>query len=114
MEKFAVKAFNIFVQPAVNARGEGDGNPISSVLAEKMILLANSSYGYQIKDRSHHIVTKYSSDETTHGAINTKFFKRLDHINDQLYGVEMAKAEIEHKEPIIVGFFILQYAKLRK
>ena len=25
----------------------------------------------------------------------------------------MAKAEIEHREPIIVGFFILQYAKFR-
>ena len=37
----------------------------------------------------------------------------MDHINDQLYEVELAKAEIEHSEPIIVGFFILQYAKLR-
>ena len=78
-----------------------------------MKLLANSSYGYQIMDRSRHTVTKYLSDEKTHGAINTKFFKRLDYINDQLYEVELAKAEIEHREPIIVGFFILQYAKLR-
>ena len=37
----------------------------------------------------------------------------MDHINDQLYEVELAKAEIEYREPIIVGFFILQYAKLR-
>ena len=29
------------------------------------------------------------------------------------YEVEMAKAEIEHREPIIVGFCILQQAKLR-
>ena len=53
------------------------------------------------------------SDEKTHGAINTKIFKRLDHVNDQLFEVEMAEAEIEDREPIIVGFFILQYAKLR-
>ena len=58
-------------------------------------------------------VTKYLSDEKTHGAISTKLFKRLDHINDQLYEVELAKAEIEHREPIIVGFFILQYTKPR-
>ena len=64
-------------------------------------------------DRSRHTVTKFLSDEKTHGAINTKVFKRLDHINDQLYEVELAKAEIEHREPIIDGFFILQYAKLR-
>ena len=41
-------------------------------------------------------------------------FNRLNHITDQLYEVEIVKSEIEHREPIIVGFFILQYAKLRK
>ena len=64
-------------------------------------------------DRSRHTVTKYLSDEKTHGAINTKLFKRLDHINDQLYELQLAKAEVEHRKPIIVGFFIIQYAKLR-
>ena len=33
--------------------------------------------------------------------------------NILLYEVELGKAQIEHKEPIFVGFFILQYAKLR-
>ena len=108
-----LKCFNRFVQSAVNSRRETDDNPNSSVVAETMKLLANSSYGYQIMDRSRHTVTKYLSDEKTHGAINTKLFKRLDHINDQLYEVKLAKAEIEHRELIIVGLFILQYAKLR-
>ena len=40
-------------------------------------------------------------------------FKRLNHITHQLYGVELVKSETEHREPIIVGFFILQYAELR-
>ena len=40
-------------------------------------------------------------------------FKRHNHITDQLYEVELVKSEIEHREPIIVGFFILQNAKLR-
>ena len=113
VEYTPVKCFNKFVQSAVNARREGDENPNSSVVAETMKLLANSSYGYQIMDRSRHTVTKYLNDEKTYGAFNTKVFKRLDHINDQLYEVELAKAEIEHREPIIVGFCILQYAKLR-
>ena len=101
------------MQSAFGARREGDENPNSIVVAETMKLLANSSYGYQILDHSLHTVTKFLNDEKTHGAINTKLFKRLDHIKDQLYEVELAKAEIEHREPIIVGFFILQYAKLR-
>ena len=113
VEYIPVKCFNNFVQSAVNARREGDENPNSSVVAETMKLLANSSYGYQIMDRSRHTVTKFLNDEKTHGAINTKFFKRLNHINDQLYEVELAKAEIGHREPTLVGFFMLQYAKLR-
>ena len=72
-----------------------------------MKLFPISFYGYQIMDRSRNTVTKVLSDEKTHGAINTKLFKRLDHINDQLDQVELAKAEIEHREPIIVWFFIL-------
>ena len=78
-----------------------------------MKLLANSSYGYQIIDRSRHTVTKYLNDETARSAINHKLFKRLNFIPDQLYEVEHVKSEIEHREPIIVAFFILHYAKLR-
>ena len=107
------KCFNNFVQSAVEARRQGDENPDSSVVAETMKLLANSSYGYQIMDRSRHTVTKYLNDGKTHSAITSKLFKRLNHITDQLYEVELVKPEIEHREPIIVGFFILQYAKLR-
>ena len=105
VEYVPVKCFNKFVQSAVKARRERDQNPNSSVVAETMKLLANSSYGYQLMDRSRHTVTKYLSDEKTHRAINTKFFKRLDYMNDQLFEVEMAKAEIEHRKPTIVGFF---------
>ena len=107
------KCFNSFVRAAVNARRKGDENSNSSAVAETKKLLAISSYGYQIMDRSRHTVTKYLSDEKTHSAINIKLFKKLEHMNNSLHEVELAKAEIEHKEPIIVGFFILQYAKLR-
>ena len=34
-------------------------------------------------------------------------------MNNSLYELELTKAQIEHKEPIIVGFFIRQYAKLQ-
>ena len=98
----------------MDAGRKGDENPNSSIVAETMKLLSNNSYGYQIMDRNRHIVTKYLSGEKTHKSINSKLFKKLNHMNNSLYEIELAKAEIEHKEPIIVGFFILQYAKLRK
>ena len=50
--------------------------------------------------------------QKTH-ATNNKQFKNLDHVNNSLYEVELAKAQMEHKQPIIVGFFILECAKLR-
>ena len=64
-------------------------------------------------DRSRHTVTKFLNDEKTNSAINNKHFKRLIFITDQLYEVELVKSEIEHREPIIVGFFVMQYVKLR-
>ena len=108
VEYTPVKCFIKFVQSAVDARREGDENPNSSFVAETVKLIANSSYGYQIMDSSRPTVTKNLNNDKTQGAINTKFFKHSAHINDQLYEVELAKAEIEHREPIIVGFFILQ------
>ena len=107
------KCFSSFKKSAVNARRQGDENPNSSVVAETVKLLANSSYEYQILDRSRHTVTKYLNDEKTHSANNSIFFKRLNFINDQLYEIELVKSEIEHREPIIVGFFSLQCAKIR-
>ena len=65
-------------------------------------------------DRSRHTVTKFLNNEKTHSAINNKLFKRLNFITDQLYEVESVKSGIENREPTIVGFFLLQHAKLRK
>ena len=113
VEYTSKKCFKSFVRAAVDAGRKNDKNPNSSFVAKTMKLLANSSYGYQIMDWSRHTVTKYLTDEKTHATIISKPFKKLDHVNNSLYEVELAKAQIEHKEPIILGFFILQYAKVR-
>ena len=107
------ECFNSFVQSAVDARRKRNEYRKSSVVAKTMKFLVNSPYGFQIMNRSRHAVTKYLSDEKTHAAINSKLFRRLDNLNNSLYEVALAKAEIKHKEPIIVGFLILEYAKLR-
>ena len=52
-------------------------------------------------------------DEKTHRENNNKLFKQLNFITDELYEVELVKSENEHRESIIVGFFILQDAKFR-
>ena len=108
-----VKSFNDSVQSAMNACRQDDENPHFSVDAETMNLLGNIWYGYQIVDRNGHSVAREMNVGKTHTAINNKTFKTLGHISDQLSEDELAKFEIEHKEPIIVGFSILQYPKLR-
>ena len=97
----------------MDAQRQGDENPNSSVVAETMKLLVNSFFGYQNMDCSRHTVKKYLTNGKNYSAINSKMFKRLNQITDQLFEVELFESEIEHRGPIIVGFFILQYAKLR-
>ena len=69
------KPFDNFVQSAVDAQQKRDENPNSIFVAKTMKLLANSSYGSQIVDRSRKTVTKYLTDEKPHNAVNRKIFK---------------------------------------
>ena len=92
-----MKCFNNFIQSAMNAGRKGGKNPNSSVVAETLKLLANSSFVYQIKDRSRHTVTKYLSLEKTRGVIINKMFKRLGFINDQLYEMELSSHKLNSK-----------------
>ena len=101
------------IRGASNARRASDENPLSGVVAETMKLLGNSSYGYQTMDRSKHTLAKYLGDKKNHKAINNQYFKKLNIVAKDLYEVELVKSTIEHREPIILGFFILQYSKLR-
>ena len=64
-------------------------------------------------NRSRHILTKYLNAEKTQAAIDSKLLRKHTQVNKALYEFEPVKAEIEHKEPILVRFFSRQCAKLR-
>ena len=98
----------------MDAARQSDENLNTAVVAETMKLPTNNSYGYHIIKRNQHTVTKYLSDGKTLAAINKKLLKKLEHVKNIMFEVELAKAQIEHKVPIIVEFFILEWAKLRK
>ena len=72
-----------------------------------MKFIGKSSYGYQIMDRSKHTMIKYFGNEKTYKATNNQFSKRLNIVAKILYEVELVNFTKEHREPIIVGFFIL-------
>ena len=97
------KCFNSFVQSEVDARRQGDEIPDSSVVAETMKLLANSSSGYQIMDWRRHTVTKYLVDEKTHAAINSKLFKKLDHVTIHCMKLNSPKHRLNTKSQSLSG-----------
>ena len=75
-------------------------NPLSGAVAETLKLLCNSSYGYQIMDRSIHTITKYLNDEKTQKESNEPLFKGLNTVQKNLYQIELLELTIEHEEPI--------------
>ena len=105
------KCFNTVVQSAVNARHQGDENPNLSLVAETMKLLANSSYGSQMIDRSRHTVTKYLNDEKRTVQKIAKCSSVLITLLINCTKLNWLKPGIAHIEPIFVRLFILQYAK---
>ena len=91
------KCFSSFVQSVFDGRRARDENHESSVVAETMCLLGNSSYGYQIMDTSKHTETKHMNNEKTHKAINGKLFMRLNNVSIKLYEVELVKSKIDKR-----------------
>ena len=63
-------------------------------------------------NRTRHTKTKYVPEPMVDKLINNKFFVKLHELPGDIYEVELNKNRVVHKEPIIVGFFILQFAKL--
>ena len=106
------KCFNSFVQSTVETIRQNDKNRNSSIVEETRNLLPKRAYDYQIVNSNQHTATKYLNDEKTHAAVNSKLLNRLYHVNHALYDVELASKDWS-QNPIIVGFFILLYAKLR-
>ena len=65
-------------------------------------------------DRSEHTQTRYMYNKVkVTQMINSPNFKTLEELNNQIFEVESYKKTIVMDNPIQIGFFILQYAKLR-
>ena len=75
---------------------------------------SNSGYGGMILDKTKHRWVKYIKGEhQVKLSINDKMFRDVSALDDGTFEVQMAKNQITLDLPIQIGFFILQYAKLR-
>ena len=112
--EFKPKAcFQTFADEVSDARRIGDSDPSKSIIADTSKLIGNSAYGCMLKNKEKYRNIKYADDSDTGLLVNDPFFRDLNPISDNCYEVEMAKKSIRFDMPTQIGFFILQYAKLR-
>ena len=112
----AKRCFQEFVREVSDARRQGDINPETAIIADTMKVIGNSGYGSLIMDKTKHREVKYVQGENeTCLKVNDPRFQKLEclDIEEQYYEVEMAKRKIKLDLPIQLGYFVLQYAKLR-
>ena len=114
VEYIPSKCFEEFVQQVTDARREGDHDPSQSVKRDTMKLLGNSAYGSSIMNKEKHKKISYVKGENSACLkVNEPEFNKLTQLGHDLYEVESFKKKILLNLPTQIGFFILQYAKLR-
>ena len=111
-----MKCFQNFVKDVTDARRAGDLDPDKSIMADLSKLIGNSGYGSTLLNKLNHTNISYcgSENEACLKANDPKF-KALTQLNPDYayYEVESMKKKIILDIPIQIGYFILQYAKLR-
>ena len=110
------KVFRDLMLDYTNIRRESDSDPSRAILGQTAKLLGNSSYGSlllaQNKFRS---VSFVKGKKNASKKINNKRFCKMDTISaqDELYEIESLKSQIKFNMPVQLGFFVLNWAKVR-
>ena len=106
--------FTSFIEKVTENRLLGDKHKDKSIIGDTYKLLSNSAYGSVLINKTKHCNIKYLDNKgKVVKMINSINFKNLQAITDTTYEVEMYKNQVKMDNPIQIGFFILQYAKLR-
>ena len=113
--EFKPKAcFKSFEEKVTEARREGDQDSSKLIIADTMKLIGNSAYGSMIMDKEKFHSVKYVNERSEAcSAVNQPNFKKLTELDYELFEIESVKKSITLDLPIYLGYFVLQYAKLR-
>ena len=104
-----LRCFEQFGNSVVQARRMGDANPSKAIIAETAKLSGNVMYGTTITNKERFTDIKYvSSVEKATQLANSDRFIFCNELTDDLFEVQL-----KLDTPIVIGFSILQYAKLR-
>jgi hypothetical protein len=108
--------FSSFVQQITDARRDGDLNSDLDVLSNSYKLLGNSAFGSLLRQVETDTDIKFiEGRDKVCKMVNSNNFKKLTVLDEEAeyFEVEMTKKRTVLKLPNILGFFILNYAKLR-
>ena len=108
-----VPCFRRFGDAVSTARREGDVRSHKAIIADTMKLLGNSGYGKTITNVDRHRDVNYCTEKAASLMVNDRRFRQLDVVVDDAYEIEMNKKTVTYPLPVHVGFFVLQYAKMR-
>ena len=108
-----IPCFRRFGNAVSEARREGVVHRDRAIIADTMKLLGNSGYGKTITNVDRHRDVNYCTEKAASRLVNDRRFRQLDVVVDDAYEIEMSKRTVTYALPIHVGFFVLQYAKMR-
>ena len=108
-----IPCFRRFGDAVSEARRAGDVHRDRAIIADTMKLLGNSGYGKTITNVDRHRDVNYCTEKAASRLVNNRRFRQLDVVVDDAYEIEMSKRTVTYALPIHVGFFVLQYAKMR-
>ena len=108
-----IPRFRRFGDAVSTARREGAVHSHKAIIADTMKLLRNSLYGKTITNVDRHHDVNYCTEKAPSLMVNDRRFRQLDVVVDDAYEIEMNKKTVTYTLPVHVGFFVLQYAKMR-
>ncbi|XP_071137847.1 uncharacterized protein [Mytilus edulis] len=110
------RCFRDFVNVVSDNRRLGDADPDKTIIAETSKLHGNSAYGGTIMDQEKfQSVTYVEGEGRVMIEANKPQFKKMTTLldEDEYFEVEKSKEKLDINLPIQIGYFILQYGKLR-
>ena len=114
IEYTPMKCFSQFVSDVTMARRCGDADESMSIFSDTMKLLGNCAFGSSIMNKEKHVKIKYVKDHFSASMlVNDPRFKKITELADSCFEVESFKRVICMNVPTQIGYFILQYAKLK-
>ena len=108
------QCFKKFVDNVAFDRREADAGRKPKLQADTSKLIGNSAYGSMLLDPTKHRNIRYAQDlKKFSKQVNQPTFRHFDILDEEFFEIEHAKRQTVLNMPIQLGFFVLQYAKLR-